>query len=174
MEPSKTEPLQLTTDIQEMSDLAQLQAEVIDKGLVRESRPVFVYDKALASEKRGNAARQEKHRQKLAESGLKSAPVPIELIEKVKAFGGGKDAWEKVLSENTKTIEVIKEVEKPIEIIKEVEVIREVEVIKTVEKQVEIIKEVPAKINGEALTLGEKVLSMRGIKAYLVRKLLGV
>lgn len=174
MEANKTSHSPLTTDIQEMSDLAKLQAEVIDKGLVRESRPVFIYDKNLAKEKKGNAARQEKHREKLAASGLKSAPVPVELIEKVKQFGGGKEAWDKVLSENTKTVEIIKEVEKPIEIIKEVEVIKEIEVIQTVEKTVEVIKEVPAQVNMHALELGEKVLSQTGIKSYLVRKLLGI
>lgn len=173
-ENQKVEPLALNAEVREMTEVAKIQAEVLDLGLVREARPVFVYDKTLAKEKKGNALRQEKHRQKLAESGLKSAPVPVELIEKVKAFGGGKEAWDKVLAENTKTVEIIKEVDKPIEVIKEVEVIKEIEVIKTVERTVEIIKEVPAQVNTHALELGEKVLTQTGIKAYLVRKLLGI
>lgn len=78
----------------EVSDVAKLSADVIEKGLVREHRPVFVYDKKLANEKNSNAQRQEKHRQKLAQSGLTLAPVPTKIKAEVAAAGG----WESWLN----------------------------------------------------------------------------
>lgn len=80
------------------SDLAKLSSEVIEKGLVRELRPVFVYDKTLSKAKQGNALRQEKFRVEREKQGLKTGLVPVEVLEKVKAFGGGAEGWTKFLA----------------------------------------------------------------------------
>lgn len=80
--------------VTEMSEVAALQAQVLDLGLVRESRPVFVYDSKLAKEKKGNAQRQAKHREKQAALGLVPVRVPQALIELVKNEHSGD--WSKV------------------------------------------------------------------------------
>lgn len=75
--------------VTEMSEVASLQAEVLDLGLVRESRPVFIYDRAQAKKKNGDAVRQERRREKLAGQGIALRPVPVEIYEKVRdEFGG--------------------------------------------------------------------------------------
>lgn len=80
----------------EVSDVAKLSADVIEKGLVREHRPVFVYDKKLANAKNSNAQRQEKHRAKLAEGGLTPSFVPVKIKAEVAAAGG----WEPWIAKN--------------------------------------------------------------------------
>jgi hypothetical protein len=82
-----------SAQVVEMSEVAALQAQVLDLGLVRESRPVFVYDAKLAKEKSKNAERQDRHRKKLADSGLIFAAVPAEIAQAVKESGGD---WSKV------------------------------------------------------------------------------
>jgi hypothetical protein len=81
--------------VREMSEVAVLQAKVLDLGLVREPRPVFVYDVKLAKEKSKNAERQDRHRKKLADSGLIFAAVPADVASAVKAAGGD---WSAVLA----------------------------------------------------------------------------
>jgi hypothetical protein len=75
-----------------------LSAEVVEKGLVRELRPVFIYDKKLAKEKQGNAARQDKFRAEREKQGLKTGLAPIEVLEKVKELGGGAEGWVKFMA----------------------------------------------------------------------------
>ena len=80
-------PLLSTTSAQvtEMSEVAELQDKALDLGLVREVRPVFVYDAKLAKEKTGNAQRQAKHRELRESKGLVMAEVPRQILELVKA-----------------------------------------------------------------------------------------
>jgi hypothetical protein len=77
-----------SAQVVEMSEVAALQAQVLDLGLVREGRPVFVYDAKLAKQKSGNAERQERHRKKIAASGLVVMPVPSAIASAVKDAGG--------------------------------------------------------------------------------------
>ena len=77
----------------EVSDVAKLSADVVEKGLVREHRPVFIYDKKLAKAKNLNAQRQEKHREKMTEKGLTLAQIPVKIKEEVAAAGGW-DLWQ--------------------------------------------------------------------------------
>jgi hypothetical protein len=75
-------------EAEKITDIARLSAEVLEKGLVREARPVFVYDKALAATRSGTAARQAKHREKLKAQGLVNLQVPAEVADRLKAAGG--------------------------------------------------------------------------------------
>lgn len=75
-------------EAEKITEIARLSAEVLEKGLVREARPVFVYDKALAATRSGTAARQAKHREKLKAQGLVNLTVPAEVADRVKAAGG--------------------------------------------------------------------------------------
>jgi len=79
----------------ELSKVAALSAKVIGDGLVREHRPIFVYDSKLANKKSANAARQEKFREALAEKGLVTAQIPKELADLVKAENGD---WKYILN----------------------------------------------------------------------------
>ena len=72
-----------------MSEVAKLQSDVLPFGLVREARPVFVYDSKLAKEKTGNAQRQAKHRELREAKGLLMTEVPREMLKLVKAEHGG-------------------------------------------------------------------------------------
>lgn len=148
----------------ETSDVARLSAEVVEKGLVRELRPVFIYDKKLAKEKQGNAARQDKFRAEREKQGLKTGLAPIEVLEKVKALGGGADGWIKFLAQAGNVKEdssvtgngvsaVIQRIEVPVEVIKEViiEKIVEKEVVKEVPVEVFIEKIVVKEVPGETV-----------------------
>lgn len=78
-----------SAQVTEMSEVAVLQNKALELSLVREVRPVFVYDAKLAKEKTGNAQRQAKHRQLRESRGLVMAEVPREIVELVKAKHGG-------------------------------------------------------------------------------------
>lgn len=192
------------TGAKEASDLAKLSAEVLDLGLVRESRPVFVFDKTLAKEKKGNAERQEKHRKEKEKQGLKLGFAPVDALEKVKALGGGPDGWAKYLASIKEAslsggvgpvvepvvqrieVPVIKEVFVEKEIIKEVikEIPIEVFIEKIIEK--EILKEVPGPIQKieiekpftaeqkKTIYIGEKVRALTGFRRKLVKFLIGI
>lgn len=80
--------------VREMSEVAKLQSEVLPLGLVREARPVFVYDEKLAKEKTGNAARQARFREKRAAQGLVMAQIPAEIVDRLKAVEGD---WSRLL-----------------------------------------------------------------------------
>lgn len=127
----------------EVIDLARLSAEVLEKGLVRESRPVFVFDKNEAKKRSGNAERQARFREKLEQKGLKNAAVPVAVLAQVEAAGG----WEKFTVPEPQIVEKIVEkvVDRPVE--KLVEVPRVVEVPKIVE--VERVLEVPKIVHVE-------------------------
>lgn len=59
--------------------------------LVRVRGPVYSWDREAAKEKMertANAGRVARHREKLAAEGLRQTPVPISLLEQVKAAGG--------------------------------------------------------------------------------------
>jgi hypothetical protein len=88
-------PAPVSDQVREMSEVAALQANVLPLGLVREARPVFVFDAKLAKEKSKNAERQDRHRKKLADSGLIFAAVPADVASAVKAAGGD---WSAVLT----------------------------------------------------------------------------
>jgi hypothetical protein len=171
--------------VREMSEVAQVQAKVIDMGLVRESRPVFVYDAKLAKQKSGNAARQAKHREGLEKKGLAMAQVPRDLVELVKTTHGGD--WTKLTSlaplgdtpkpqtSGIEVREVIKEVrvEVPVEVIKEVRI----EVPGPTIYKEKIVEKPVVRLTSEqkkSLLLGEKVQKMTGWRAAIARKLLGI
>ena len=146
--------------VREMSEVAALQSQVLDLGLVRESRPVFIYDAKLAKAKSGNAERQARFREKLAEKGLVKSDVPAEILASVKAKG----SWEAWISE-----------QKPVEKLVEVEVIKEVPgptvfVEKIVEKPVMKLTAEQKKV----LKIGQKVVFLTGWRGNLVRYLLGI
>jgi hypothetical protein len=69
----------------------RLEERAIELGLVRERRPVFVFDAGEAKKRGGSAERMAKMRAKQSEAGLRPAPVPAAILDAVKAVGG----WEK-------------------------------------------------------------------------------
>ena len=152
-----------SAQVAEMSEVAAVQAQALELGLVREARPVFVYDSKLAKAKTANAERQARHREKLQSEGLSMAKVPSAVLDQVKALGGD---WSK-LTQQAATIEVIKEV------IKEI-----TGPTVFVEKIVEKIVEKPVvRLTAEqkkALKIGQKVVVLTGWRGNLVRYLLGI
>jgi hypothetical protein len=173
-----------SAQVVEMSEVAALQAQVLDLGLVRESRPVFVYDSKLAKDKKGNAERQARHRERLEQKGLTMAQVPREILEQVKAAGGD---WSKITrpldmgdtpippTSGIEVREVIKEVrvEVPVEVIKEVRI----EVPGPTIYKEKIVEKPVIRLTSEqkkSLAVGEKVQKMTGWRAAIARKLLGI
>lgn len=164
----------------ELSEVAKLSAEVIEKGLVRETRPVFVFDKRLAEKKSGNAARQEKFRVEREKEGLKMGMVPVAALEKVKELGGGSDGWIKYIASLSNPKNETQEVlsggsvpVKPIEVIKEViklvpgpVEIRKVEIEKVVFQMTEEEK--------KTFLIGKKVRESTGFRRKLIKFLLGI
>ena len=157
--------------IREMSEVAKLQSDVLPLGLVREARPVFVYDVKLAKQKSGNAERQARFREKSAAKGLVTAQIPAEIVEKLKAVGGD---WSKLTQVQEVRVEV------PVEVIKTIEVIKEVRIEVPIEKIKEIRVDVPGKPTlkltaqeRKTLELGQKVLNLTGFKRFLVQKIVG-
>ena len=152
-----------SAQVVEMSEVAAVQVKALELGLVREARPVFVYDQKLAKAKSGNAERQARHREKQASMGLVPVRVPQAIADQVKELGGD---WSK-LTQKAATIEVIKEV------IKEV-----TGPTVFVEKIVEKIVEKPVvRLTAEqkkALKIGQKVVVLTGWRGNLVRYLLGI
>lgn len=150
-----------------VSDLAALSARVIDEGLVREFRPVFVFDKNLAKNKSGNAARQAKFREKKIAQGLVSAQIPFHISEKLKEFGGD---WSKLTHEIVRNIEVpgpVQYVEKLVTVPGPIQYVEKI-VEKIVEKPVNKLTFEQRK----TLELGEKVQKLSGFKRYLVLKII--
>ena len=78
-----------SAQVTEMSEVAVLQNKALELSLVREVRPVFVYDAKLAKEKNGNAQRQAKHRKLREARGLVMTEVPREIVELVKTAHAG-------------------------------------------------------------------------------------
>jgi hypothetical protein len=162
--PNQMELSGLDNDVKEMSELAILQAEVLEKGLVKETRPVFVFDKTLAVEKKGNALRQEKHRQSKQAQGLKTGFAPAEVLEKVKELGGGAEGWSQYLNQLRSVQIETREVPKEIIVTREVPV----EVIKTVE--IEVVKEASlSNEDNQALAVGRRIQMLKGFKAMIAR-----
>jgi hypothetical protein len=186
-----------SAQVVEMSEVAALQAQVLDLGLVRESRPVFVYDSKLAKDKKGNAERQARHRERLEQKGLIMAQVPRELVDLVKTQHGGD--WMKLTNvapleaslqtsklasggvvsdtvlaeiEASGGVEawVQKRINSAIAALPPVQPVAPKIIEKIVEKQV-------IKLTAEqkkSLVLGEKVQKMTGWRAAIARKLLGI
>lgn len=150
---------------QELSDVARLSAEVIDKGLIREHRPVFIYDKKLAAEKSGNAARQAKFREKQAEKGIVKADIPAALLEQVRVLGGWPEwiAAQKKVEIQEKT--VIKEV-----------LVAGKDVPGPVVYKDKIIEKPVMRITAEqkrALKVGEQAVALIGWRLKIARWLIG-
>lgn len=165
-----------------VSEIAALSAKVIEYGLIREYRPVFVFDAKLAKNKTANAARQAKFREKKAQEGFVFARIPAELAELLKVHEGN---WQSVLMRGDPATPAPQGGEAPPltppapgggtpqfrEIIKEVivEVVKEVPgpvriVEKIVEKQV-------LKLTSEqrkTLEIGQKVRALTGWRARVL------
>lgn len=158
----------------DLSDLAKLSAEVQDKGLVREHRPVFIFDKKLAQEKSGNAARQAKFREKQAEKGLVKIDVPAAVFAEVKEKGGWNE-WisaQKVIETKEKIIEI--SVPGPTVI---QEKIVEVAVQGPTIIQEKIVIQHDLRLTAEqkkSLQVGEEVRNGKGFRALLARKLMRI
>lgn len=177
---------QVVEQAAELSEIAALSAKVIEHGLVREHRPVFVYDAKQAKEKTGNAARQARLREKRAAQGLVTAQIPAEIVDRLKAVGGD---WSRLLgamgappnpapvsppggdltcvekAANQEVREVIKEVIKEVR----VEVPGPERIIeKIIEKPVQKLTADQRK----SFDLGVKVRSLKGWRARLVRWIL--
>lgn len=90
-----------SAQVREMSDVAQVQSKVLEMGLVRENRPVFVYDAKIAKEKSSNAERQERHRKKIADAGLVVMHVPAAIASAVKTASGDWSIFTSVLNSAT-------------------------------------------------------------------------
>jgi hypothetical protein len=121
--------------------------------LVPAKVPVYFLDRELSKARSESADRVAKHRAKQAATGLKTASVPGDLLEKVKCAGG----WNEFVAE-CKQVQV-----------ERVEVVKEV--------QVEVVKEVflpslTSVSDSEKLAVGSCVLSLKGWKKSLVLWLL--
>jgi hypothetical protein len=154
----------------EALDMAKLSEHVLhEHSLIREHRPVFVFDQKLAKTKHGNALRQEKFREKQLEKGLKKGEVPIAILEKVKEFGGDwakYQAW--FIEQNTpKPLPVAPVLApKPPSLIP-----------LPVEKPPEIEQKQPKNVsesNQKQLMIYQKIMSLKGLNRWLVFKILGL
>lgn len=171
-----------SAQVVEMSEVAALQAKVIELGLVRESRPVFVYDDKLAKEKSATTTRQAKYREKMNALGFAKVDVPRELVEKVRtAHGGDWSAF--IKSTETKQPDIASP-----EVVKEISEAGNIET--WLKKKVDsAISELPKpsipqpkvmenpvlKLTAEekkTLKIGQKVVSLTGWRAKFVRFLL--
>lgn len=176
-----------------LSEIAALSAKVIDHGLVREHRPVFVYDEKLAKEKTGNAARQARFREKRTAQGLVMAQIPAEIAAQLKAAGGD---WSLLLGASSPPpnpglvsppmgdLTCVKPAPGPAvvevkEVIKEVivEVIKEVRVevpgpVRIVEKIVEKPVQKLTADQKKSFDLGVKVRNLQGWRARFLRWIL--
>lgn len=155
----------------------RLEDRAMEIGLVRERRPVFVYDESEAKKRGGSAERMAKMRVKQNEAGLRPAAVPIQLLDQVKAAGGWSEWQAQKLAEATAAVVP----PAPVEIEKRVEVPgpeRIVEVPgpeRVVEKKVEVL--VPAKLGKRdmaSLSLGRALQELKGWKKRLAQFLLGI
>lgn len=153
-----------SAQIAEMSEVAAIQVQALELGLVREARPVFVYDSKLAQEKKAGAQRQAKYMQRLAAEGIAMAKVPVAVLDQVKANGGD---WSKLSAPK----EVIKEVQVPGPVVTK-EVIKEVQVPGPTVYKEKIVEKPVLKLTAEqkkALKIGEKALSLTGWKLKIAR-----
>lgn len=138
----------------------RLEDRAIEIGLVRERRPVFVFDASEAKKRGGSAERMAKMRAKQNEAGLRSAPVPAAILEAVKAAGSW-DKWQAQIATIAvppapQTIEKIREVPGP-----------------PVPGPERIV---PAKVGSrdlESLSLGRAVQKLTGWRKALARFALG-
>lgn len=77
--------------------------------LVRVKAPVYIEDKKEAQKRKGSAERMAKMRERQAEKGLKTVPVPSVIADEVKAKGG----WDEWLKSKTAPAPVAPEPPKP-------------------------------------------------------------
>jgi len=176
-----------------LSEIAALSAKVIDHGLVREHRPVFVYDEKLAKQKSGNAARQARFREKKAAQGLVTLQIPAEVADRLKALNGD---WSLLLGASSPPpnpglvsppmgdLTCVKPAPGPAvvevkEVIKEVivQVVKEVRVevpgpVRIVEKIVEKPVQKLTSEQKKTYDLGVKVSNLKGWRARLLRCIL--
>lgn len=181
-----------------VTDLAALSAKVLDHGLVREHRPVFIFDEKLAEKKSDNALRQAKFREKRTAQGLVMTRIPAEIAAQLKAVGGN---WALLLGASSPppnpglvsppggdltgvkpaTGQEVREV--IIEVIKEIRVEVPVEVrievpgpVQIVEKIIEKIVEKPVqKLTADQrkiFDLGVKVRKLQGWRGWVLRQIL--
>jgi hypothetical protein len=152
---------------------ARLQVEF---DLVRVHAPVYVLDKKAAAARTAGAERVAKHRQKLADEGMRPTAVPVVLLDQVKAAGGWNEWQAQKLAEAAAKVVP----PAPVEIEKRVEVPgpeRLVEVPgpeRVVEKTVEVL--VLAKLgrrDTESLNLGRALQKLTGWRRALVHFALG-
>lgn len=135
-----------------------------EHGLVKVS--AYIKDASKAEKKTSNAARQERHREKLREAQLVQMPIPKEIAEAVKNTEGGFPAW----------LEAQKAVPVQAERVVEVEKIIEKEVRVEVPVTVERIVEVPAQLTGDQkrlIDVGRAVESATGLRLWIIKSLLG-
>lgn len=91
----KNTPAERVTNNNNVTSIVEprLEERAIELGLVRERRPVFVFDATEAKKRGGSAERMAKLRDKQAAAGLRPAAVPAALLAQVKEAGGW-EAWE--------------------------------------------------------------------------------
>lgn len=131
--------------------------------LVRVHAPVYVLDKKAAAARSAGAERVAKHRQKLANEGMRPSAVPAALLDEVKTAGGWAEWQAKTAAAAVPPEPVI--VEKRVEVAGPERV---------VEKRVEV--QVPAKLSPRelaALGLGKKLQNLTGWRLALARFALG-
>ena len=131
--------------------------------LIRVHAPVYVLDKKAAAARSAGAERVAKHRQKLADEGMRPAAVPAALLDQVKTAGGWAEWQAKTAAAAVPPEPVI--VEKRVEVAGPERVI---------EKRVEV--QVPAKLSpseSQALGLGKKLQNLAGWRLALARFALG-
>lgn len=171
------EPAERVTNNNNVTSIVEprLEERAIEIGLVRERRPVFVFDASEAKKRGGSAERMAKLRIKQSEAGLRPAAVPAALLEQVKEAGGW-EAWEaKKKTLAPLIVEKIIEVPGPERIV-HVEVPGPERVVNVeVERRVEVQVPVPIKMDvrdTESLNLGRSMQKLTGWKATLMKWLL--
>lgn len=176
-----------SAQVVEMSEVAVLQAKVVELGLVRETRPVFVYDDKLAKEKSATTTRQAKYREKMNALGFAKVDVPRDLVEKVKTAHGGD--WSVFMESMSKKPDIPAIVASP-DVIKEVSEAGNIEswaqkriekAIAALPKPAPVIQKVPEKVpfqpsdeQKKLMKIGKSVENLTGLRAKFVRFLLDV
>lgn len=146
---------------------ARLQEEF---DLVRVQAPVYVLDKKAAAARTASAERVAKHRQKLADEGMRPAAVPVVLLDEVKAAGGWAEWQAQKLAEAAAAVVP----PAPVEVPGPERVIEVPGPERIVEKTIEV--QVPAKLGRRdtvRLEIGHKMQKLPAWKRKLVRFLLG-
>lgn len=88
----ESEPIEPVSNVHDISDQRRDERLASEFSLVRVKSPVYMEDREEARKRTGNAERQARHRERLAEAGLVPTAVPADVLAQVR-LAGGWPAW---------------------------------------------------------------------------------